>query len=98
MLHTDTVLEGKNLTIGYGQGKKRNPVHRHLNFSLKKGELTCLLGENGSGKSTLLRTLSGTQAPLEGELLLQGKPLSSYSESRFLLTPKGHVRGKSALC
>ena len=79
MLHTDTVLEGKNLTIGYGQGKKRNPVHRHLNFSLKKGELTCLLGENGSGKSTLLRTLSGTQAPLEGELLLQGKPLSSYS-------------------
>ena len=80
MLHTDTVLEGKNLTIGYGQGKKRNPVHRHLNFSLKKGELTCLLGENGSGKSTLLRTLSGTQAPLEGELLLQGKPLSSYSE------------------
>ena len=80
MLHTDTVLEGKNLTIGYGQGKKRNPVHRHLNFSLKKGELTCLLGEIGSGKSTLLRTLSGTQAPLEGELLLQGKPLSSYSE------------------
>lgn len=80
MQHTDIVLEGKNLTIGYSQGKRQHPVHRHLSFTLKKGELTCLLGENGSGKSTLLRTLSGTQAPLEGELFLQGKALSAYSE------------------
>lgn len=76
-----TLLSAKELSIGYRTGKgsvKR--VHEHLALSLHRGELVCLLGPNGAGKSTLLRTLSAAQPPLGGTLLLEGKPLKSYSE------------------
>ena len=74
------VNKARHLCIGYRTGKQEKIVHSDLNFELKAGELTCLLGANGAGKSTLLRTLSASQPPLGGELLLMGKPLDKYSE------------------
>ena len=75
-----TIIQGKDLCIGYRTGKKEKIVHKHLNFELQTGELTCLLGANGAGKSTLLRTLSASQASLGGELLMLDKPLNEYTE------------------
>ena len=80
MNHSTPIIEGCDLSIGYRSGKQVKTVHRHLNFSLHRGELTCLLGANGAGKSTLLRTLAATQMPLEGSLKLLGRPIASYSE------------------
>lgn len=80
MNHSTPIIEGCDLSIGYRSGKQVKTVHRHLNFSLHQGELTCLLGANGAGKSTLLRTLAATQMPLEGSLKLLGRPIASYSE------------------
>lgn len=77
--HT-TIIEGKRLGIGYRNGKSITTVHKGLDFRLRCGELTCLLGANGAGKSTLLRTLAAAQPPLDGELTLLGKPISGYSE------------------
>lgn len=79
-MEKNTVLQGRDLCIGYRTGKKENRVHEHLQFTLHSGELTCLLGANGTGKSTLLRTLSAAQPALSGELLLMNKPLNEYSE------------------
>lgn len=77
----ETVLEARKLTIGYRQGHHREKcVQRELDFSLEAGSLVCLLGPNGAGKSTLLRTLSGMQPALSGELFMQGRSLSAYSE------------------
>lgn len=75
-----TVIETTDLTIGYRRGRVSNKVQEKLNLSLFSGELTCLLGANGTGKSTLLRTLSASQPSLGGELLLLGKPITSYTE------------------
>ena len=72
------VLEGKQLATGYRKGKRTAVVHRSLDFTLRAGELVCLLGGNGVGKSTLLRTLAGVQPALAGELELQGRPLASF--------------------
>ena len=74
------VNKGNHLCIGYRTGKKEKIVHSNLNFELRAGELTCLLGANGAGKSTLLRTLSASQPALGGELLLMDKPLRDYTE------------------
>ncbi len=69
------------LSVGYNKGKKREKVvHGGLSFELYPGELTCLLGPNGAGKSTLLRTLSGSQPVLAGEIRVQEKAISSFSE------------------
>lgn len=74
------ILECRDLSVGYTIRNQQRVVQSHLNMVLKRGELTCLLGANGMGKSTLLRTLAGVQSPLGGELWVNGKLLSGYSE------------------
>ena len=69
-------VQAKDLSIGYLQSKQRKVVQSNINLTLHSGEVTCLLGLNGAGKSTLIRTLCGFQPPLEGDVLLRGKPLS----------------------
>ena len=56
-------ISTNKLTIGYGE----HVVQRDLTFSLRAGEMVCMLGPNGCGKSTLLRTLAGLQPALSGE-------------------------------
>ncbi|MBR5274060.1 MAG: ABC transporter ATP-binding protein [Bacteroidales bacterium] len=95
------VIQGKDLCIGYRTGKKVKIVHQHLDFELRAGELTCLLGANGAGKSTLLRTLSASQPSLGGELRMLDKPVSEYTEKErsrtigVVLTDKTFAGGLS---
>ena len=72
------ILEGKNLTFSYG-GKKAAPVLDQVDISIGSGERVGLKGHSGRGKTTLCRLLAGYEKPRNGEVLLDGKPLSSFS-------------------
>ena len=62
-------ISTNNLTIGYQntRGDKPTIIQRNLSFSLRAGEMVCMLGPNGCGKSTLLRTLAGLQEAVSSE-------------------------------
>lgn len=78
------VIETAGLKIGYThKGKARKIVHDVLQLQLFAGELTSLLGLNGAGKSTLLRTICGFQPALGGDIRINGRLLSGYTQAEL---------------
>ncbi|MBQ0074149.1 MAG: ABC transporter ATP-binding protein [Prevotella sp.] len=68
-------MELHDVTIGY-RGKV---VAKGLTATLRKGELTCLIGRNGTGKSTLMRTMAALQKPLGGTVTIDGKDIATMT-------------------
>ena len=52
-----------------------------VSIGIRKGEVYALLGENGAGKSTLMSILFGIYEPDQGEILVDGKPVSFHSST-----------------
>jgi len=48
----------------------------HVDFSLRRGEIHSLIGQNGAGKSTLMNILSGVYPADEGQILIDGQPVT----------------------
>jgi ABC-type cobalamin/Fe3+-siderophores transport system ATPase subunit len=54
-------------------------VATDLSIDVPDGQMSALIGPNGSGKSTLLRALSRLLKPKGGQVILDGKAITSYS-------------------
>ena len=83
MKRKQSVIEIKDLSIGYSVKKNTKIVAGHITSTIFSGELTCLLGANGIGKSTLLRTLTAFLPKLSGEIFIQGQEINAYSEKKL---------------
>lgn len=57
-------------------------VVHDINFDVRKGECVALVGESGSGKTTLSRSIGGLHREWNGEIVLNGTPLSQSSRDR----------------
>ncbi|MDN5568787.1 MAG: ATP-binding cassette domain-containing protein, partial [Paracoccus sp. (in: a-proteobacteria)] len=69
---TEPLLSARNLVKRYG----RVTAMDHADFDLYPGEILAVIGDNGAGKSSLIKALSGAVRPDEGEIRLDGKPVS----------------------
>lgn len=61
---------------------KKHPTLEHVSFTVKSGQVCCVLGPNGVGKSTLFRSLLGLQPLLSGQVLVDGQDTARWSPAR----------------
>lgn len=60
-----------------------------IDLNVQDGEFLCIVGPSGCGKSTFLRIIAGLEKPDNGEILLDGKPLSSTGPDRIMVFQEG---------
>ncbi|MGH7254526.1 MAG: ABC transporter ATP-binding protein, partial [Nitrospirales bacterium] len=71
-----TVLELRKVRCAY---EPRRPAIDEVSFTVRKGEILCLLGPSGCGKTTTLRVIAGFEPVETGEVYLEGRLVSSPS-------------------
>lgn len=67
------ILETRHLTHVFANG---NQALDDINLSFRPGEFTIIAGPNGSGKTVLIKHFNGLLRPTNGEVFLEGKPIS----------------------
>jgi len=77
---TDSVIVTSDLRHSYGEGELRTQILHGLNFDVKAGEVTLLVGPSGSGKSTLLTLIGALRSVEEGSLKVLGQELNGSDE------------------
>lgn len=67
------LLEVNDIHTYYGN------IHalKGISFEVDSGEIIALIGSNGAGKTTTLRTISGLMAPRDGNIVYDGREISS---------------------
>ncbi len=72
-----TILSVQGGTFGYHHHKE--PVLRDVDFSLRPGRVTAILGPKGAGKTTLLYLALGWLLPWKGQIQLQGVDIHQHT-------------------
>lgn len=82
------MLELKNIYKTFNPGTINEKVAlNNLNLTLETGDFVTVIGGNGAGKSTMLNAIAGVWKPDSGQILIDGKDVTSipeYKRSRFL--------------
>ena len=73
-------IEMKNSYKRYKSGQSEIIVNNDISFEIEKGELAIILGSSGAGKSTVLNILGGMDTNDEGNVLIDGKDISTFNE------------------
>ena len=69
------VLEARDIAKNFDAVRALDGV----SIAVYPGEVVGLVGDNGAGKSTLIKTISGVHQPDEGEILMDGQPITMSS-------------------
>ena len=74
---SDIILEMRGISKSFPGVKALDNV----NFTVRTGEIHCLVGENGAGKSTLMKVLSGIHkyGSYEGDIIYNGEVMRFHS-------------------
>jgi NitT/TauT family transport system ATP-binding protein len=79
------VLEVRSLAKVYGNGPRATLAIKELSFQVRERELLCIVGPSGCGKTTLLKCVSGLLPVTAGQVVLDGRVVSSPPEQMALV-------------
>jgi NitT/TauT family transport system ATP-binding protein len=68
-----------------GRSGARVAAVEDISFDVARGEFVCLVGPSGSGKTTLVNLIAGLERPDEGEILIDGRPVTGPGPDRAVL-------------
>ena len=76
MQKSETIISFDDVSFEYGHNK---PILEEVNFSLRQGSKTTVMGQNGAGKSTLFSLFTKTQKPVSGQVNIDESFLVAHS-------------------
>ncbi len=82
---SDNILEIKKLNKYFDIDGQPVQVLKDIDLEVKRGEFVCIVGFSGCGKSTLLRMISGLETISDGEILVNGKPVTGPGFERGMI-------------
>ena len=74
------IIECRSVSFSYNEGNNQTSVLKNLNFEIKSGETTAIIGQSGCGKSTLLNLMAGLDTPTDGDVLIANTNISKINE------------------
>ena len=86
---SNIVLEAKQVSKHFTDGKTTVEVIRGLDLQVQQGQFVSIVGASGSGKSTLLHVLGGLDRPSTGEIFLNGQRFDKLGEAE-----RGYLRNQ----
>ena len=77
-----SILTVQDVSYTYQSRYQKVQALNHVTCTFEPGHFYTIVGHSGSGKTTLLSMLAGLDSPTEGEVLIDGQPLSEFGEER----------------
>ena len=87
----DSLVEIRNVYKIYKRDSFDVPVLNGVSVTVPKGDYLALMGPSGSGKTTLLNLIAGIDRPTRGQVIVDGKEISSMNETRLASWRATHV-------
>lgn len=82
-------LEAKNIVKYFEHDGQPLKALGGINLTVEEGDFMCLVGPSGCGKSTFLRIAAGLHKPDEGQILLDGRPITKTGPDRIMVFQEG---------
>jgi sulfonate transport system ATP-binding protein len=78
-------LEARGVTLQYRTTQHLVTATWRVDFSVAEGDRFIILGPSGCGKSSLLKAVGGFLAPVEGDIRLDGRPVTGPGPDRMMV-------------
>ena len=85
------LLDITDVSLSYHSLSGETPALSHISFQLMPGEFLAIVGPSGCGKSTLLNLICGLLRPEQGQILLDGTPVTSGDCRIGYMLQKDHL-------
>ena len=85
------LLDITDVSLSYHSLSGETPALSHISFQLMPGEFLAIVGPSGCGKSTLLNLICGLIQPEQGQILLDGIPVTSGDRRIGYMLQKDHL-------